>query len=294
MLISDASNVSTSDTHSSDESFALSQKRSGGFLLSGLCVPCNEKRTIHMFMKLLKLQKNTVEMSYAHMRNSISPSNILLDYPYGDVSVHQKTEWIDTLNCFVIIPKNSPLEYPTEYNKTIDHTVMVDLMKCTANKYKHFCFYFPAKFTSNKTGSMLLTSNLCNSACFSGYSAINYGPKNKVVNDQYDTNKSFRIVCHRYQLYKKATKSSILPCDGNINSQSCKTKSKHKTNGCKYVPQKHKRSALSKNWYKDGIRDSSAVNDRKKNHPNGKKILRRSNSQFASCKSQRCNFQLTI
>ena len=71
-------------------------------------------------------------------------------------------------------------------------------------------------------------------------------------------------------------------------------KSKRKTNGCKYVPQEHKRSALSKKWYKDGIRDSSAVNDRKNNRPNGKNLPRRSNSQLPSCKSQRCNFQLTI
>ena len=295
MVLSDASDVSISDTNSSDGSFALSQKRSEGYLLSGLCGPCDEKKDDSYVYEVAEAaKKNTVEMSYVHMRNSISPFDILSDYPYGDFSVHEKTEWIGTLNCSVIIPKNSPLEYPSEYNKTIDHTVMVDLMKCTANKYKHFSFYFPSTFTSDKTGSTLLASNLCNSACFSGYSAINYGPQNKVVNDQYDSKKSFRIVCHRYQLYKKATKSLILPCDHNTISQSSQMKSKRQTNGCKYDPQLHKRSTLSQKWYKDGIRDSSAVNDRKNNRPNGKKLPRQSNSQLPSCKSQRCNFLLTI
>ena len=137
---------------------------------------------------------NTLNMVYQDGPNAISPFQILSDFPNGDINPCDSESWKGVLNVHVTIPANSNIDYPLNYEKDEDVSVMVDLMKCTRNNFKGLNFYFPIDINPNESGSKnILTSQLCNAACMLGYSAVDLGNH---CNGKQNLKHNFQIACH--------------------------------------------------------------------------------------------------
>ena len=158
---------------------------------------------------------------------------------------------------------------------------MIDLMKCKDKNFNKKKFYFPVSYQPSNGGRTQLSREICNSACFSGFSAFNDGKVSSSNQMNHNPKQGFRILYQKYQVYRNRTKKSthkeiihVAPTD--TTSSKCT-----KNNIVKYS-------------YKEGIRNTSAVNDKKNQRKNGKALPKRSYTNLCIDKNHRCRFQLTV
>ena len=69
-------------------------------------------------------------------------------------------------------------------------------------------FYFPVAYNPSNYGRIQLSIKIYNSACFSGFSEFNDGKAPSSNKKDHNLNKSFRILCQKYQVYRNRKKKT--------------------------------------------------------------------------------------
>ena len=261
-----SSTSSKSKSSSLNTSNSTSIKRSEETLLDGCPIPSDENKVdSFVYSAFEAMKKNTVDIIYESLPFSISPFDILSDYPDGDFTYNEDNTWSGVLNVHVTILAGSDLSYPPQYDSSKDVSVMVDIMKCTRKEFSKKNFYLSSMQNPDKNSVVQLSTALCSSACMSGYSLVCKGTRKSWCKSDksptYDLKNSFLLSCQRSQVYVPKKSNS----DNLSVSKIDDTKLNRKRKGPQYCQPVHNRSNISKQLYKPGVREQSAVNDRKNN-----------------------------